>query len=298
MKGMIFSEKYRPDRIEDMVGDHKDKIKNFIKEPESIPHLLLYSKTPGCGKTTLAKAIINELGCDALIINSSDERKIETIRAKVKEFAMTKSTNGLRRCVFLDEADGMNKISMESLRNIMETYAKNAFFILTCNNIAKIIEPLRSRCVEITFSNPKKEEIKVYLKKILEEENLEYDEEGIDELIDKNYPSIRNCVLAIQDLKYSNKSLKKENLRAFDDEYKTMWEALKKKDYKTIKEKVLSSNIDARELNMYFWRCSVEEELVKILQITCRNERDMCLGANPDVILVTSLIEMITHTPS
>lgn len=104
----MWTEKFRPRKISDMVGDFKEKILEHLKNPMSVPHFLFYSKAPGTGKSTLMKAIINELGCDALIINSSDERKIETIRERVKEFAMTKSSKeGIKRCVALDEVDGM-----------------------------------------------------------------------------------------------------------------------------------------------------------------------------------------------
>ncbi len=149
-----------------MVGDFKEKIIKYLEDPASIPHFLLYSKSPGTGKTTLAKAIINELELkrDSLVLNSSDDRKIDTIREKVKEFSMTKGTKpGIRRVVFLDEFDGMLKASQDALRNIMETYASNVFFILTCNNINKVIEPLQSRCLKVAFTYPDKKEVKTFL---------------------------------------------------------------------------------------------------------------------------------------
>lgn len=135
---MIWTEKYRPKKVSEMVGEFKAKVLKYLEKPDEIPHFLFYSKTPGTGKTTLAKAIINELDCDYIVVNSSDDRKLEVIRDRVKQFAITKSSKtGLRRCVFLDEIDGMwgpAKASQEALRNIMESYAKNVFFILTCVN--------------------------------------------------------------------------------------------------------------------------------------------------------------------
>jgi hypothetical protein len=108
IKAMIWTEKYRPTRVSEMVGDFKDKMKSYLKDPTSIPNFLLYSTSPGTGKTTLAKAIINELDCDYLMINSSDDRNIDTVREKVKEFARTKTSKpGLRRAIFMDEMDGM-----------------------------------------------------------------------------------------------------------------------------------------------------------------------------------------------
>src|SRR3972149_683150 len=132
-ENIMWTEKFRPKKVNDLVGDFKEKILQYLQNPESIPHFLLYSKSPGTGKSSLSRAIINELGCDKLILNSSDDRTIDSVREKVKEFSMTQSSiPGLRRCVFLDEVDGMLKVSQDALRNVMETYAKNVFFILTC----------------------------------------------------------------------------------------------------------------------------------------------------------------------
>lgn len=289
----IFTEKYRPSHVEDIVGDFKDKIMKYLKDPQAIPHFLFYSKTPGTGKTTLAKAIINDMGCDKLIINSSDDRKIETVRAKVKQFSVTKSSKqNLKRCVFLDEVDGMLKASQDALRNVMETYSSNVFFILTCNNINKIIEPLRSRCITIPFAYPKKDEIYTFLVGICEKEGMKYSEEGVKELVELNYPSIRNCVLALQDIKTDELDVITDNVKPIDEVMERMWNALDKKDWKAIKIEVMQTTVDPRELNTYFWRKALDEERIKLIQLTCRNERDIALGADPKVIIVTSLIEM------
>ena len=125
-KKKVWTEKYRPSKVSEMVGDFKEKILKHLEDFNSMQHLLLYSKTPGTGKTSLAKAIINEVGADALVLNSSDDRKIDVIRDKVKEFSITQSTQvGKRRIVFLDEFDGMLKASQDALRNVMETYTSN-----------------------------------------------------------------------------------------------------------------------------------------------------------------------------
>jgi replication factor C small subunit len=290
----MWTEKYRPSKLDDIVGEFKDIIKNYLKEPSSIPHFLFYSKTPGSGKTTLSKAIINELGCDFLIINSSDDRKIEVIRDKVKQFALTQSSKaGLRRVVFLDEADGMLKTSQDALRNIMETYAKNVFFILTCNNIHKIIEPVQSRCVCIEFTAPDKEQVYKYLKSICEKEQLIYTEEGLNKLININYPSIRDCVLVLQHLYTQNKQITIENVEEENKEFSSFWDMIVQKDWKTVKQKVFENNVDCRELNNYFWQKSVDTDNIKGIQLTCRNERDMAFGADPSIIFVSSLLEMV-----
>ena len=292
-KNMVWTEKYRPSKVSEIVGDFKEKIMEYIKSPDSLPHFLLISKTPGTGKTTLAKAIINELDCDALIINSSDDRKIETVREKVKQFCTTKSSKiGKRRCVFLDEADGMLKASQDALRNIMETYAKNAFFILTANNINKVIEPLQSRCVNIPFSYPNKEEVYKYCEMICTKEEMQYTKEGLLKLVELNYPSIRNCVLSLQDLFVQSMPVTIDSVQPATYLFSQYWDLLKKQDWKSIKQSVMESSVDPRDLNYYFWEMALKEENLKIIQITCRNERDVALGADPKIIIVTSLIEM------
>ena len=290
----IFTEKYRPTKVSDMVGDFKNKILKYLQEPNSMPHFLLHSKTPGTGKTTLAKAIINEVGCDALILNSSDDRKIEVIREKVKEFSITKSSKeGLRRCVFLDEFDGMLKTSQDALRNVMETYASNVFFILTCNNINKIIDPLQSRCQVIEFSYPERKEIYEYLVKVLEQEEMQYTEEGVYEIISLNYPSIRNCIKKIQDLKIEGLTATKENVKPSNNIYEQMWKHLEEKEWDLIKKYVLESNVDPRELNDYFWNKALETNNIKLIQYTCRNEKDIAVGADAKIVFVSSLIDMV-----
>lgn len=290
----IFTEKFRPRKVSEVVGDFKDKILKYLENPNAIPHFLFYSKHPGTGKTSLAKAIINELGCDALILNSSDDRKIETVREKVKQFALTQSTTpGLKRCVFLDEFDGMLKASQEALRNVMETYSSNVFFILTCNNVNKVIEPIKSRCVGIPFAYPGKEEIAVYLKNICTEEEMRFEDEGITELINKNYPSIRNCVLVLQDLKTEGLEVTLENVTKGNDIYDNIWKLYGEKDWQKIKEIIMASTVDPREVNTYLWRKGLETENLKLIQITCRNERDFAVGCDPKVIFVTSIIELV-----
>jgi len=244
--------------------------------------------------TTLAKAIINELGCDSLVLNSSDDRKIEVIRDKVKEFAITQSSKkGMRRCVFMDEFDGMLTASQNALRNLMESYAGNVFFILTCNNINKVIEPLQSRCVVIPFAYPKREEVKKYLIDICEKESMDYTDNGIDLLIELNYPSIRNCVIVLQDLYTEGKSVTKDYVKPTNEMFDSIWTMLKAKKWQEIKKIVMESTVDPRELNTFFWEKFLEEENIRGIQLCCRNEKDIAWGSDSKIIMVTSLIEIV-----
>jgi len=299
-KNSVWTEKYRPGNLDDVVLDDgiRNKIRKYLENPMSLPHFLFYSKTAGTGKTTVAKCIINELGCDSLVINSSDDRKIEVIREKVKEFSYTKSSRkDMKRCVFLDEVDGMLKPSQNALRNIMETYADNVFFILTCNDINKVIEPLQSRCAgKIFFTRPDKEKIYQYVENICRQEGMQYDEEGLKELVRLNYPSIRDCVTKLQDLHMSGKTLSKDTAQPYTSFYDELYNMLiEQKNWKKVKENILSGSIDPRLFNKHIWEKEIEKDdtNLRLVQICCRNERDICLGADSKVIVVTSLPEMI-----
>ena len=292
----MWTERFRPKRISDMIGDFKEKIMEHLKNPMSIPHFLFYSKAAGTGKTSLAKAIINELGCDSLIINSSDERKIETVREKVKEFSMTKSSKeGIKRCVFLDEVDGMTKQSMDALRNIMESYAGNVFFVMTCNNLSKVIPPIQSRCILISFAYPEKKEVTEYLRMICDKEKIDYTNEGLQELVDKNHPSIRDSVMQLQDLKAEGKQLIPINVHPFTELYDECWNLIKDRKYSAIRKLIMETKINEREVNTYCWERVAEQDPpdIKMLQIFCRNERDFAAGADAKVILLTSIVELI-----
>ena len=292
-KDAMWSEKWRPKRVDDIVGDFRHKIKLYLEKEETIPHFLFHSSAAGTGKTSLCKALINELNCDALILNSSDDRKIETIREKVKEFAITQSSKkGKRRVIFLDEIDGMLKVSQDALRNIMETFSSNCIFLLTCNNLNKVIEPIQSRCVVVPFAYPNKQEIFNYLEKICKGENLKYTTDGLIKVIEIEYPSIRNMVLNLQDLHTQKLNVTIENVTPVNAIYNELWKYVLDKNWIKIKETVIINNLNVREINKHFWELAVKEGNIKLIQLTCRNEKDISWGADEMVIFVTSLIEM------
>ena len=201
----LWVEKYRPQKIDDVIlpSSIKDKFKSFV-EAGDIPNLIL-SGGAGVGKTTIAKAVINELGCDFIVINGSMNGNIDTLREDIKNFASTVSFNGNRKYVILDEADYLNKTSTQpALRNFMEEYSKNCGFILTCNFPEKIIEPLHSRCTEIEFKIDKSESVKLAkeflnrLKMILDSEEVTYDVKVLAEFIMLHFPDWRKVLNELQ----------------------------------------------------------------------------------------------------
>ena len=193
---MLLVEKYRPSKIEDVVGFPQDK----ISINEGLPHLLFYGP-PGTGKTTLAKIIIRMLGADHIILNASDERGIDTIRDKVKVFASTKSTSGNIKIIFLDESDHLTPDAQTSLRNLMETYSSNCRFILTANYLNRIIDPLQSRCQMIEFNNIPQDAIVKRLQYICDQEKIPYELEALKKLAETNGSDIRKSVNKLEELR-------------------------------------------------------------------------------------------------
>jgi DNA polymerase III delta prime subunit len=165
----LWVEKYRPNTLENYIGNQqlKDTVKGYI-EKHDIPHLLFYG-TAGTGKTTLAKAITKNIDCDVMYINASDENSVENVRTKIKSFA---SSVGFRKIkvIILDEADFLSPEAQAALRNMMETYSLTTRFILTCNYVEKIIPALVSRCQTYKIEPLSKKEVAVHLKNILDKE--------------------------------------------------------------------------------------------------------------------------------
>jgi len=204
----LWVEKYRPKRIEDCIltNELKETFKQFINQKE-LPNLLL-SGTAGTGKTTVARALCEELGVDYIIINGSDEgRQIDTLRHKIKNFASTVSLTetASHKVVILDEADYMNPESVQpALRNFIETFYKNCRFIFTCNYKNKILPALHSRCTVIDFTITNGQKVKTAtqlmnrLCSILTDENIEFNKKVIAELIQKHFPDFRRTINELQ----------------------------------------------------------------------------------------------------
>jgi DNA polymerase III delta prime subunit len=207
-KDFLWTEQYRPKRISECIltEELRNTFTQFIKQGE-IPNLLL-SGSAGTGKTTVAKAVCEELGCDYIVINGSDEgRQIDTVRSKIKNFASTVSLteHANHKVVIIDEADYMNAESVQpALRNFIESFYKNCRFIFTCNFKNKIIEPLHSRCTVIDFKITNGQRVKTATKfmdrlcDILKQENIEYDKKVLAELIQKHYPDFRRTINELQ----------------------------------------------------------------------------------------------------
>ena len=214
----LFVEKYRPSTLDNYIGNQhlKSKVKHYL-ESGDLPHLLLYGKA-GTGKTTLAKLLVKNIDCDYLYINASDENNVETVRTKVKDFASTIGFKDMK-VIILDECDYITPNAQAALRNLMETFSKHCRFILTCNYVERIIDPIQSRCQSFQIIPPSKQEVAKHLHKILVKENVIDKPEDIKILVETGYPDIRRIINSAQRNVVANQ-LKLDTSSIIQNDYK------------------------------------------------------------------------------
>ena len=247
----LWVEKYRPSRIEDCILPEqvKEQFQQFISKGE-VPNLLL-SGSAGTGKTTIARALCNELGCDYIVINGSDEgRQIDTLRTKIKQFASAVSFEGKTKVVILDEADYMNRDSVQpALRAFIETFSENCRFIFTCNYSNRLIDPLHSRTTVIDFKLAPSDRpvlASKFLKRmeyILDTEGVEYSQRVLAELLNKHFPDYRRVINELQ--RYAVGGIIDEGVLSNFQEINSqaLVECLRSKDWKKMRQWV-ANNVD------------------------------------------------------
>ena len=197
LENSLWCERYRPTSLDTYIGNEhlKSKVSVYL-ESGDLPHLLLYGKA-GTGKTTLAKILVNNIECDYLYINASDENSVDTVRNKVRGFA---STMGFKdyKIIILDECDYITPNAQAALRNLMETFSKHCRFILTCNFVERIIDPIQSRCQSFQIIPPSKKEVALHIHNILKEESIASKMNDVAGLVNAGYPDIRRVINSCQ----------------------------------------------------------------------------------------------------
>lgn len=273
----LWVEKYRPQTIDECILPEslKETFKEFIKSGQ-VPNFL-FSGTAGVGKTTIAKALCNEIGAEFLLINGSEEgRLIDTLRTSIRGFASTVSLTDSKKVVIIDEADYMNAQSIQpALRGFIEEFSSNCRFILTCNFKNRIIEPLHSRCTCVDFKIDSKDKQQIaasFFKRattILKAENIEFDQKVVAELVTKHFPDYRRILNELQRYSVSGKIDAGILVNTTDETFSPLLKMLKEKNFTEVRKWVgVNSDIESTELFRRLYDKSVEYiEMTSIPQL-------------------------------
>jgi DNA polymerase III delta prime subunit len=251
LEHLLFTEKYRPKTIDECILP--DRLKTPFQEyvnQNNIPNLLL-SGGAGVGKTTVAKAMCEEIGCDYMIINGSDENGVDVVRYKITNYASSMSLSGGRKVIIIDEADYLSPNAQAAFRNAIEEFASNCSFIFTCNYKNKLIDPLHSRCAVVDFTLKNNEKTQMAgqffkrIQSILQSEKIEYDDKVIVELIKKHFPDFRRIINELQ--RYSQFGKIDSGILSHIVEVSLgdIIKYIKDKDFGAIRKWVASNDIDA-----------------------------------------------------
>jgi len=301
----LWVEKYRPKTIEDTIlpCDLKKTFQQFVDQ-KNIPNLIL-SGSAGVGKTTVARAMLEQLGCDYIIINGSMNGNIDTLRNEILNFASSVSLSGGRKYVILDEADYLNANSTQpALRNFMEEFSRNCGFILTCNFKNRIIDPLHSRCSVIDFKISKKVMAKLatqFFKRvtfILDQEKIEYDQKVVAEVINKHFPDWRRVLNELQ--RYSATGAIDTGILVNLQEasIKDLVKYLKSKDYTEIR-KWVKNNLDTDPNILYneFYNISSEimpaQSCAQLVLLLAKYQYQNAFAANVEINFLAFLVEVM-----
>ena len=257
MDTFLWVEQYRPQTVDDCILPQslKNTFKEFV-ENSNVPNIIL-SGGPGVGKTTIAKAVLDEIGATSMMINGSEESGIDVLRTKIKNFASTVSLEGGRKYLILDEADYLNPQSTQpALRGFMEEFHKNCGFILTCNYKNRLIEPLHSRCSVIDFTIPKSEKPNLamdFMKRvefILQSESVEYDKKVLAEVIQRHFPDWRRILNELQRYSVSGRIDAGILVDMAEINIKELMKFMKEKEFTNVRKWVVN-NLDMDSVRLF-----------------------------------------------
>jgi len=297
----LWVEKYRPRKLTEYVGNEhlKQKVSDYLQSGD-VPHLLFFGKA-GTGKTTLAKLIVNSINCDYIIINASDENNVDTVRNKVKGFASTIGFKDMK-VIILDEFDYMTPNAQAILRNLMETFSKHCRFILTCNYVEKVIDPIQSRCQTFQIVPPTKKDVAVQISQILGKEGVSFKPTDLVPIIDSSYPDIRKIINTCQ-LNSSKGQLKLDTTSVIDSDIKSkVVDILKSKDdkrnkWKNIRQAVADARIqDFTELYSFLYE-KVDDygsgNTSNIILILSESQHKDALVVDKEITFMSCIIQIV-----
>lgn len=303
----LWVEKYRPRTIADTIlpEDLKATFQTFVDEG-SVPNMLLTGRA-GVGKTTVARALLEQIDADYIVINSSMHGNIDTLRTDILNFASTVSFSGGRKYVILDEADYLNPNSTQpALRNFMEQYSKNCGFILTCNFKNKLIEPLWSRCSVVDFVIPKEQRPKLALaffkrvKDILSKENVEYDSKAVVSVIEKHFPDWRRVLNELQRYAATGRIDAGILVNLQEETFKALLGYLKNKEFSNVRKWVgENADIDVATFFRKFYDTSHEymdsSSVAQLVLILAKYQYQAAFVADHEINLAACLTEIMVE---
>jgi DNA polymerase III delta prime subunit len=299
----LWVERYRPRKLDDCIlpDDQLNTFRQFVESGE-IPNMLLCGSA-GVGKTTIARAICEELGCDYIIINGSEESGIDVLRTKIREFASSVSFSGKTKVVILDEADYLNPNSTQpALRAFIEEFANNCRFIFTCNFKNRIIAPLHSRTTVIEFKLTKADRPKMagrFMKRlsdILTTENVKFDEKVVAEVLKKHFPDYRRVLNELQ--RYSISGTIDEGILSniIEINMKELTDALKSKDFRKVRSWVVENLDNDPQLIFRKIYDTVLEDVkypAQLVLLIADYQYKAAFAANQEINLVACLVEIM-----
>jgi DNA polymerase III delta prime subunit len=304
MEHLLWVEKYRPKTIEDCILP--DAIKSTFQEyvnRKEIPNLLL-SGSAGVGKTTIAKALCNEVGCDFIVINGSDESGIDVLRTKIKNYASSVSLAGGRKVVIIDEADYLNPNSTQpALRGAIEEFSSNCSFIFTCNYKNRIIDPIHSRCsvVDFKINGAKQKMAAQFFKRvewILEKENITYSKDVVAAVITKHFPDNRRVLNELQRYSVSGTIDSGILSNVADIQLDTLITALKSKDFGSTR-KWVTANLDNDPVKIYrklydtLYEVLKPQSVPQLVLILAKYQYQAAFVADHEINMVACLTEIM-----
>ena len=305
MEHLLWTEKYRPKTVEECILPERLKkpFQEYVNQ-KNIPNLLL-SGGAGVGKTTIAKAMCNEVGCDFMILNGSDENGVDTIRFKIKNYASSMSLTGGRKVVILDEADYLTPNAQAILRNAIEEFSGNCSFIFTCNYKSKIIDPIHSRCAVIDFNLKNNEKATMAaqffkrLQSVLQSEAVEYDDKVIAEVVKKHFPDFRRVLNELQRYSQFGKIDAGILSQIGDVQINEIVKYIKGKDFGAIRKWAATCDMDAnvvfRQLYDALYETMKPQSIPQAVLIIADYQYKSAFVADPEINLVACLTELMAN---